>query len=449
MMKNLFILISLVFVVSAMVSASDVGVVVTEKFSVADKGADVKNHAQTYTWATKVLPWLDLDIADFAQASLRGYYQFYYEDTKANDKQIEHQYDFDDVNVAFTFPGVLGRESLLSMKLGRSLFYDFSANVLAHKLDGVQLSLKSGDVGLRVGVGYSGLLFRKTNQIQISGIDKIEGAGDTVFLAPKRLLGQLEFGYDNLLPGQNIIASVIGQLDLRPDTISTGASLANGTKYGAAVNTAYAGIGIDGKIVSGLYYKVSGYLQFGKTFSKTQAGYVLDDILAGMGSMDITYFRPEFLKSRFAVSANISSGDDTMNSGASIESNTTGMNTFFTGIAKRSVGYVYSPQFGNSLVFDGSWAFKPVSGRTGDAELGLKLAAVGFMRVLNGVIDSDKALLSKTRESYLGTEFDLNVDFRPSSDLTASLKAGVFLPNTIAIDERASWKIGVDVSLGL
>jgi len=455
MKKSAAILMALVFA-AGLGFATDFGAVLTEKTTSGDNGPWGDAPPQG-TQQVKLSPWGQIDINENARINFKGYDQFYYDSfAKPDNKKAQNQYDIEDLNLVLEYPGALGNNTLFQIKLGRQFFYDYSTKVLAHELDGFAAVINAQSIHAKLGLGSTALLFKQPSTIQISQRDREDFIDDGLFFAPRRLVGQLEIGLPSVLLRQNLTFSVLSQWDLRTDPAKAGDKVAL-TSKGVAVNTYYFGLGFDGKIATGLYYKVSGYLEYGTTLSpkdRSTSGdaiYADDTILAGMGDVSLSWFVPEFLGSRFRLGGNISSGDDGVTNGvASVQADYSGSrNTFFSGISKRGGGFVYIPQFGNSFVTNLGWSVKPTQVKPGNQEFGISVDAYGFMRLLNGAIDSPKALVDGSNESWLGAEIDLSTDFKPVSDVQFTVDTGVFLPNTKAIDEKTSWKLGLSASLAL
>jgi hypothetical protein len=212
----------------------------------------------------------------------------------------------------------------------------------------------------------------------------------------------------------------------------------------------YLGLGFDGRLAENLFYKLVLWGEAGSTLSNNGSVYRTDTILAGMGDLSLKFFLKEALNSQFELGVNLSSGDLDFppNFAVPSEANVADQNTFFSGITGRGGGYIHSMGYGNSLIPRFSYFFKPLSGRRGDAELGITLDYLGFFRIVNGYI-AESILVSGTNQAYLGSEFDLKLSLRLVSDLGISLRGGVFLPNAQAITKMSTWKAGLELSLGM
>jgi hypothetical protein len=106
-------------------------------------------------------------------------------------------------------------------------------------------------------------------------------------------------------------------------------------------------------------------------------------------------------------------------------------------VSASSFGAIFSPRPANLFVGEASYSLKPLSG-TGTKVLQnfqTMVKALIFLRPTTGAI-SEAGVETDSKESYLGTEIDGVINFRPFSDLGTSLTLGYFFPNTEAFLDR-------------
>jgi hypothetical protein len=270
----------------------------------------------------------------------------------------------------------------------------------------------------------------------MSRTDSADQSDTGVFFAAPRLIEKIDALVPNFLPRQDLNFTLIWQQDLR----GANALLQPGQQQqfvtglsGGGISSQYTGIGLSGAIVSTLYYNSFFYLNTGSTLS-----YVVDStsgtgfsweyrpieaFLAGLG---LRYFREDLLSSRLELQAIFSSGD--ADNSSYQEGNTAGASTIFVPISQDTLGLAFQPQWGNLMLIDASYSFKPFSGSpTAWQNLQLMVKVLSFIRPTTGGI-SQVGVNPASTDLYLGTEVDAIINFRPLSDLGTALSFGLFMP---------------------
>lgn len=104
--------------------------------------------------------------------------------------------DIDELSFKGSFPGVLGKSSMIQTSLGRFAFSDPTGYVLMHSADGASVGFLFPRVHLKVDAAYTGLLLNPSSDIRLSSVDLSEQAdeeGNT--FGPERFItqGQISF----------------------------------------------------------------------------------------------------------------------------------------------------------------------------------------------------------------------------------------------------------------
>jgi hypothetical protein len=320
-------------------------------------------------------------------------------------------------------------------------------------MDGGQLRFRFPFVNINTSFGYTGLLFKHAADFRISTMDIVDANDDDVFFGPPKIIGVIDATFPDLIGNQSLTLSFLFQEDMRSedDVIEEGETVQDTTK-GGLLDTQYLGVGLGGPIFSSLYYDAFFYLGTGRTLSYldddrpfVDKSYQYTGILAFLFGGGLKFYIEDFLYSRIAVSFIYASGDEDSN--AFIEGNSDDTASTFVPISYDSgIALVFPPQLGNIMLFDVSYSLRPFSGSKGSimSNLQTMLKAILFFRPTSGPI-SERGLDPTSSESYLGTEIDLIINFRPFSDLGTALSLGLFMPNTggtFLEDQRESEFLG-------
>ena len=328
----------------------------------------------------------------------------------------------------------------VSLEMGRFAFSDPTGHVLLHTLDGAQLEVRLPFAVFNAGAGYSGFLLKPVSTIVMSLTDDAGLSDDSVFFGAPRLIETFTATFPQLLLRQDLTLSVFLQQDLRPD----GSFIPEGEEqqsvsglFGGRLDSEYFGVGLSGPIAGPLYYNGFFYFNYGRTLSYvadagsgTGYSWQYRPITAFFGGFDLRCYLETFLSTRIELSGSFASGDP--DNTTFLEGNTEENSTLFASISPDMTGMVFSPQWANIVLIEGSYSMKPFSGGGVPwSNLQVMLKALAFLRPTLGAI-SLPVLDPVSTQVYLGTEADLIVNFRVTSELGLAVSVGGFLPNAAA-----------------
>jgi hypothetical protein len=368
-------------------------------------------------------------------------------------RPIFYSIDADLLNLegSVKLPGSL----LFRYSFGRMVFSDFTGFVLNHKADGIKLGMEFPLLTAGISVGYTGLVSKGASSMTISRSDVNDVANPAVIFAPPRLIETVRVRFLDIL-GQKLTVSGVFQQDMRDtyldlatntvaDLIQAGTTTFD-PLLGGPVSTEYVGAGLDGTIISTLTYSLYGYLGIMQDLVYTDGSYQSSLGYSALAGGGVGYFIESALFSRIGAKVLFASGDA---GAASVYESNTAELTLFTPISRAPLGYVFSPQMSNIVRMEASYSLKPFSALPGDLgkNLDATLKANLYLRPTTGAI-SESGIPSGNVEPYLGTETDLNVNFRPFSDLGITLWGGLFFPGSAFGDAPAlQYRAGLDMSL--
>ncbi len=386
-----------------------------------------------FTQEDRLSAWLNVPIARGFDFFAMGSYTFEYANEESN-----HYLDVDllkfDGNFATTEEGA----SNFGFTAGRFVASDFTGYVLRHVMDGGQLRFRLPFANINTAFGYTGLLFKHAADFRISKMDVVESNDDDVFWGPPKIIGVVDATFLDLIGSQSLTLSFVFQEDMRneDDVLEEGEEDFFPAE-GGLLDTQYFGAGLTGPIFSSLYYNTFFYLGTGRTLSYlddedsgTGFSYQYTGVLSFLFGGGIKFYLREFLNSRITFNFIYASGDE--DSASFIEGNSDDTASTFVPISyDSSIALIFPPQLGNIMLFDISYSLRPFSGSKGSilSNLQTMLKALLFFRPTSGPI-SEPGLDPASSASYLGTEIDLIINFRPFSDLGTALSLGIFMPNT-------------------
>lgn len=366
------------------------------------------------------------DDSDFQQEIDAGLWlKTHFSEQASFEAEASYQFDSDRYFFAdikrMVFTGTHpGKTSFFNYRIGRFAFSDFSNYVLAHTLDGVELTFGFPWGTITTEVGYSGLNFIPNSNILITQSDigvHASAASHGYELAPPKIVEQLQVKLSQLWLQQDITLSLIAQQDMQTES--------NLLTADDRISTEYFGIEASGSSAEDLYHQVYGFLNYGHGAYNTVA-----TLIGG----ELSYYMKERNFSRLRLSALYSSGDpkQKLYYGGYEGS---GYSSHFIPISHRKqFGVVFSPNPGNITVGSVSYSVKPISrSPASQGELQIELTAMSFFRNTTGAIS--KSGVSGTSDGrYLGSEADIRLNLRPFSDLGISLSGGLFMPNYYSKD---------------
>jgi hypothetical protein len=339
------------------------------------------------------------------------------------------------------------------LKVGRTIYRDFSSTLLNTVLDGIEYDLSVPGFDLTVLAGTSKYVFQDQSTIAISQADlndriagqKIQWSDPSTYLAPPRAVAYVEGDLTRLAKDLTLKLALAGQYDLRSSAADSS---------GAPVSMAYAGLGGSGRLVGPFYWDLWAYGGAGKsqtqvpvpgakTVSKTWAD---STILNAIANLDLTLLLPDWNNS--VVNLGVMGGswdpDGTTPSQNAPSGNSPSQYTGYFGISRTGSALIFNPQPTNLVLTQVLYSFKPFARDTGG--LGsIQVAASGFafVRPTSGAITESGVDPNKS-DLYLASEGDLNLLFRPASDWGGNLGLGILVPGA-----AMTRKIETKVQLGL
>ena len=356
----------------------------------------------------KLALWFSTPLGSALKFTAQGSYMFSYNQPGP----IEHILDADLLHLQGAFLLGQAQSSQLTFRAGRFNSSDMTRFVLDDNIDGIELGWLTRVSNTILAVGYSGLQWERVSTISITGADRT----DSNNLAPPRLVGSLQAQFPELFLRQDLLASLLFQQDLRPEDADF-----DTTGVGGKLSSQYFGLGISGPIVASLYHNTFAYLGTGSAPTDLSGIPDYAPILSFLSGITLRYFF-ELLTSKVELGLLFSSGDEdfTVVPDGYYEGNTIERATVFVPISRQQLALAFSPRLGNLVIVDAGYSLKPTE------NLQTTLKGILFVRPTAGPIMDARSTSSDSR--YLGTEFDGIVNFRPFSDLGASLSFGLFLP---------------------
>jgi len=323
---------------------------------------------------------------------------------------------------------LLGQEEepyLLRYSAGRFRFSEFTGYVLNHNMDGLRLNIELPALSLEAGAGYTGLLFIPSSSIMVTQSDfdvQNDPPENGYGLASPKAVEILKVTVPGLVLDQEFIFNVVLQQDLQGEEDLRSAE--------DLIHTEHFGIGFRGRLASALYQNVFYYFNYGHGKYTTAAH------LFGGG---LSYYKEDFHYTRIRVRGFYSSGDNDQNFFFGGYSGGDTSKHFITLSSSPASGLVFSPEIGNLTLGEVSLSMRPLSeSRNPSLErFQTTLAALAFFRNTGGAI-SEGGIDGSSDESYLGSEVNLSLRFRPFSDFGLSLAGGFFLPNEGAFLDTAA-----------
>jgi hypothetical protein len=142
----------------------------------------------------------------------------------------------------------------------------------------------------------------------------------------------------------------------------------------------------------------------------------------------LRYYNRELLSSRAGFNVLLGTGDSDHQ--GVIEGNTEDASNLFVPISGDTVSHVFQAGLGNTTSLHAYVSLKPLLNIDSRALRNLQVGLDGFsfFRLVEGPVPAD-GVRPGGDGSYLGSEIDANLNYRPFSDLGISLIGGVFFPN--------------------
>jgi len=373
----------------------------------------------------------------------------------------------DVLNLSGQFPKVSGGPVLLDFTVGRYFESDFTGLVFSQQsIDGLQLGFGIPGLVVTADVGYTGLTLNPLSYIVMTEADAVAQGNSSDFFGSPRIVGRLQIQLPSLFLQQDLTLTALFQQDLR-SLVSNVSLIQPGTTaltfgQGGSLDSEYFGAGLSGGLAQNLYYNTYAYLETGRTLSYLSASgsYQYEPILALLAGGGGRYYLPGFLTSSVGLDLLFASGDADYTQ--PIEGNTAGNATAFSPITSppRLLALAFSPNLENIVAATFSYSIRPFAGAAKSPaalkNLQAVVKAIPMLRATTGALAAPgiassavSAGLSPTLDNlYLGSEFDLVVNYRPLSDLGVALSGGLFLPNaTVFVSSALQYYAELDLSL--
>lgn len=354
-----------------------------------------------------------------------GGYRFEYDQDE--DEDTLHILNLDTLRLRAGFPLLLGPGSSLDVTAGRFRFRDPTGRIWNHTADGASFELRFPRWWLQGAGAYTGLLLNEVSDIRMTPTDSDEQSDSDQYFGPQRAIGLVRVRLPELIERQSLTAFALLQFDLRDrdDDEET-------------LNTQYYGLQLDGPVepVRGLYYDVFGAAALGRL---EEEGGGESDITAGLYGARLRYFRERLRFSRILLEWLHASGSREQE---------------FVAINAPSTGFAFSPTLSNLMIATLGYSLRPFSTAASPALAAVQtgLTARSFMR--SSVETGAAAVMPEATDAaddsrYLGTELELRLAVRPTSELGLVFTNAVFFPNDDAFLESDRWYRGrFELSLG-
>ncbi len=321
-------------------------------------------------------------------------------------------------------------ESLFSYTAGRLWTSDFSGYIFNHTMDGVKIELNYPAASLSISAGYIGFLFKESSSILISRADKSDLLNSEKYFAAPRIIGGIDLLLPELFLFQDLNISLWMQFDMHSEAelLEEGPQLPS-TAQGGKLHTQYIGLGLKGTLAPSIYYDSNLFLGTGQTLSYIDSAYSYENIFSFLGTFGIRYYSQDRFYSKTEFRFIYSSGDSDYSDFTEGNTGSGGVN--FIPISRATFAQVFSPQLGNIFLAQLNYSIKPF-GSSNNIKLQniqTEITANGFFRSSTGNI-SEPGINPVSDSLYLGTEIDMNINFRFFSDLGMSVSGGVFFPDT-------------------
>jgi hypothetical protein len=413
------ILIVILFLVPAFLSAADFGIIIdntTSVLTVADK---------VFFQKDKITLWTLFDLSDNIELNMEGYYRFAIVDPM-------HLYSLDRLEFSADFPVLGASPFLFGLSLGRLRAADFTSYIVSHPLDGGRLTFRNSFLNAEFTGGFTGFLFKGESLLVMSIEDK-NYAPSLMPLVPPRLIGVLTLNFPELFLAQTVNLSVVGQLDLHSESevIQAGPAAAPDLSNGGRIDSLYTGLGINGRLFPQFFYEFYFYFEFGRTLSYdyTALLYQYVPIYSFLSGLKFDWYLSDTPKAKLSLDAIVASGDRDYEN--FLEGNTDTYSNQFIPITRPTIGLVFTQQLTNLIIGRLEFSMRPFSNQALNVwkNLEVAVAALTYFRASLSDVSDSRGLNSGSTEYYLGSEADLITSFKPLADLGLEIAFGLFLPN--------------------
>jgi hypothetical protein len=376
----------------------------------------------------------------YADFLMQGAYSFTYD--QSADPTIQHLPDVQSLRLNGNVPTNNMGMSRFTYSLGRFPLQDHTRNVLSQAVDGFKMGFQYPNVSVTTAFGTSILPNKKSGAIMLSKADITDYNDEAVLMGSPRVVGLLEVAFPNVFRQRLTLSGVI-QEDLRPLLADRSVGLIQEGEteerpsVGGVVDTQHIGLGVKGNIVSTLFYDVHFTVGAGRTLSyitpegSVAGSYAYIPLLSAMGGAGLNLYLPQFLNSVAGISFVLSTGDTWSERGSYTENSSASTSMLFLPVTSKPLAMVFAPSLGNIMAATASYSLRPFGwlGSPALDQLQIALKGISFIRYAAGPL-SVAVPNPDSLDAYLGTELDLQISFRPLSDLGFTFAGGLFFPNT-------------------
>jgi hypothetical protein len=307
----------------------------------------------------------------------------------------------------------------LCLTLGRQRFRDASGLAASGLFDGLRAELGAGGGRFSLGGYYTGLLYKDTADIIMSGRDRQEYgkpfALDNSYFASRRGLASLEWENPSLGESSSLALGVLAQFDLNEEENARFHSQYLSARYGLRLPL---GLGLEASAAPGMGEDQGG---------NAQAFFA--------GALGLEWRPPGSL-------------DQALSLGGVYSSPARGRRLApFIPVSSSPLGQVFAPSIGGVSALKGAYALRP--GRT----LSLGLECSWFLRSDTVSFQDDREPDRLKAEGYfLGMECYASAQWTPLPDLALVSGGGAFFPrmgNAFAAEAEIRWKAMLGLILSL
>jgi len=301
------------------------------------------------------------------------------------------------------------------IKVGRMNYSDPFSFILCGLLDGAQFNLNSAMGKFTVGAWYTGLLYKKNVNINMTDNDFAINSMPidyndffNSYFASKRMIMALEWDHPSIGEALHLNAAAICQIDL-----------ADSDQYNNQYFIFKAGIP-----VNSFLFELGGGLEFSQSDNMSN--------MAFAGDLGVSWMLPTSIISRLSFNAKIAGGkiDDTFDA--------------FTPVTTKYFGNILKHKMSGLSVLSLDY-----SARLAET-FGLNISALYFVRNDLGTF-SGYPLASGSEGYFLGPEVFARMVWSPLSDLQFNLGGGAFLPvlGDAGPGEKIQWRVELTAILAI
>lgn len=367
---------------------------------------------------------------ELADLLIRGSYEYTLDEL--------YQFDLTTLRVAGTIPLRAAVNGALGYSAGRFVLADENRFLLSQRVDGLSAQLDTAGLQLRLGAGYTGLVFADTAGLYLTATDIAKYDDDDIF-GPQKILAVAEVAFPEIIGRQSLRLSGVGQYDLR-------SKLKNNE---VRLHSYYPALFVDGPIAWDLFYTLGAAGGFGQREANVEGNKEKTTLLGGAGTASLSYLPQRIAWLSVEAGVNGATGDK--NADFYFDRTRGDELTMYLPLRSPGTGDILSPDLSNLIIPRLELRLRPFSGTRIDTlrNLGLTLSGYGYFRPTNG---ATSVSTGNGSSPYVGWEANGRLSFRPFSDVSAALYGGVFVPNAsddaaLGSDADTRWETGIDLSI--